>query len=92
MTAANEVATRDVPTMPGGHLLLGQALEFGRDPLALFQRAREHGDVVRIRFGPFRVYVLNSPDAIRQALVGEARKLSKGLNFGRTKRLIGAGW
>jgi cytochrome P450 len=91
MTAASEVVTRDVPTMPGGHLLLGHALEFGRDPLALFQQAREHGDVVRIRFGPFRVYVLNSPGAIRQALVGEARKLSKGLNFGRTKRLIGGG-
>jgi cytochrome P450 len=91
MTAAGEVATGDVPTMPGGHLLLGHALEFGRDPLALFQRAREHGDVVRIRFGPFRVYVLNSPGVIRQALVGEARKLSKGLNFGRTKRLIGGG-
>ena len=80
-----------VPTMPGGHWVLGHALDFGRDPLALFQRAREHGDVVRIRFGPFRVYVLNSPSAIRQALVGEARKLSKGLNFGRTKRLIGGG-
>jgi cytochrome P450 len=77
--------------MPGGQRVLGHALEFGRDPLALFQRAREHGDVVRIRFGPFRVYVLNSPSAIRQALVGEARKLSKGLNFGRTRRLIGSG-
>jgi cytochrome P450 len=77
--------------MPGGHWALGHALEFGRDPLALFQRAREHGDVVRIRFGPFGVYVLNSPGAIRQALVGEARKLSKGLNFGRAKRLIGGG-
>jgi len=91
MAAASDVVTRDVPTMPGGHPLLGHALEFGRDPLALFQRAREHGDVVRVRFGPFRVYVLNSPDAIRQALVGEARKLSKGLNFGRAKRLIGGG-
>jgi cytochrome P450 len=91
MAAASDVVTRDVPMMPGGHPLLGHALEFGRDPLALFQRAREHGDVVRIRFGPFRVYVLNSPDAIRQALVGEARKLSKGLNFGRAKRLIGGG-
>ena len=57
MTAVSEVATRDVPTMPGGHLLVGHALEFGRDPLALFQRAREHGDVVRIRFGPFPVYL-----------------------------------
>ena len=35
--------------------------------------------------------MLNSPSAIRQALVGEARKLGKGLNFGRAKRLIGNG-
>jgi cytochrome P450 len=91
MTAASGVHTGDVPMMPGGHRVLGHLLEFGRDPLALFQRAREHGDVVRIRFGPFRVYVLNSPSAIRQALVGEARNLSKGLNFGRAKRLIGNG-
>jgi pentalenene oxygenase len=77
--------------MPGGRRVLGHALEFGRDPLALFQQVREHGDVVRIRFGPFRFYVLNSPEAIRQALVGEARKLGKGLNFGRARRLIGIG-
>jgi cytochrome P450 len=71
--------------------MLGHALEFRRDPLALFQRAREHGDVVRVRFGPFNVCVLNSPDAIRQALVSQARKLEKGLSFGRAKRLIGNG-
>jgi cytochrome P450 len=91
MTVASGVVTRDVPMMPGGQRVLGHALEFGRDPLALFQRARQHGDVVRIRFGPFRFYVLNSPSTIRQALVGEARKLSKGLNFGRARRLIGSG-
>ena len=91
MTVASGVVARDVPMMPGGQPVLGHALEFGRDPLALFQRAREYGDVVRIRFGPFRFYVLNSPSAIRQALVGEARKLGKGLNFGRTRRLIGSG-
>jgi cytochrome P450 len=91
MVLASEEVTRDVPLMPGGRRLLGHAPEFGRDPLALLQRAREHGDVVRIRLGPFHVYLLNSPDAIRQALVGQARKLEKGLNFGRAKRLIGNG-
>ena len=91
MTIANGQVTRVVPVMPGGRRVLGHALEFGRDPLALFQQAREHGDVVLIRFGPFRFYVLNSPAAIRQALVGEARKLGKGLRFGRAKRLIGNG-
>src|SRR6266700_5419725 len=91
MTVASRQVTRDVPLMPGGRRLLGHALKFGRDPLALFQEAREHGDVVRIRFGPFPFYVLNSPGVIRQALVGEARKLGKGLSFGRAKRLIGNG-
>jgi len=91
MTVASREAMPDIPLMPGGQPVLGHALEFGRDPLALFQRAREHGDVVRIRFGPFCFYVLNSPGVIRQALVGEARKLSKGLNFGRARRLIGNG-
>jgi cytochrome P450 len=91
MTLASEQVTREVPLMPGGRWVLGHAVEFGRDPLALLQRAREHGDVVRIRFGPFHAYVLNSPDAIRDALVSQARKLEKGLSFGRAKRLIGNG-
>lgn len=79
MTLASAQVTREVPVMPGGRRVLGHGVEFGRDPLALFQRAREHGDVVRIRFGPFGFYVLNSPAAIRQALTGEARKLGKAL-------------
>ncbi len=91
MTAASGLLAPDVPVLPGGQRVLGHALEFGRDPLALLRRARDHGDVVRVRFGPFRLYVLNSPDAIRQALVSQARKLEKGLNFGRAKRLIGNG-
>jgi len=91
MVLASAEDAGGVPLVPGGQRLLGHAPEFGRDPLALFQRAREHGDVVRIRFGPFQFYVLNSPDAIRQALVGQARSLEKGLNFGRAKRLIGNG-
>jgi cyclooctatin synthase len=81
----------DAPLVPGGHRLLGHALEFRRDPLALLQRARAHGEVVRIRFGPVSIYLLNSPGAIRQALLGQARRLDKGLSFGRAKRLIGNG-
>ena len=81
----------DVPLVPGGRRVLGHALEFRRDPLALLQRARPYGEVVRIRFGAVSIYLLNSPGAIRQALVGQARKLDKGLSFGRAQRLIGNG-
>jgi cytochrome P450 len=91
MTWVSEPAAAEVPALPGARRLLGHGLEFGRDPLALLLRAREHGDVVRLRFGPYHLYVLNSPEAIRQALVGQAGKLEKGLSFGRAKRLIGNG-
>ena len=91
MTLASGTGPRDVPLVPGGQLVLGHALEFRRDPLALLQRVREYGDVVRVRFGPFHVYVLNGPEAIRDALVSQARRLEKGLNFGRVKLLIGNG-
>ena len=86
-----ERARAEIPLVPGGKRVLGHALEFRKDPLSLLQRAREHGDVVRIRFGPFPIYLLNSPGAIRQALLGQARKLDKGLSFGRAKALIGNG-
>jgi cytochrome P450 len=91
MAAGTREVARDIPGVPGARGVLGHALEFRRDPLGLFQRAREYGDVVRVRFGPIHVYVLNSPDAIRQALVSQARKLEKGIDFGRTKRLMGNG-
>jgi cytochrome P450 len=91
MTVATAGIARDVPEVPGGRRVLGHALEFRRDPLALFQRARAHGDVVRIRFGPVTVYLLNSPEVIRQALVSQARKLEKGISFGRVGQLIGNG-
>src|SRR5271157_5603283 len=89
LSSAQEV-TRAVPAVPGGRLM-GYAVEFRRDPLGLFQRAREYGDVVRLRFGPVPVYLLNSPGAIRQALVSQAGKLDKGISFGRVKRLISDG-
>ncbi len=89
-TSTREI-TRAVPEVPGGRRIAGHVLEFRRDPLQLFQRVRAYGDVVRIRFGPAPVYVLNSPGAIRRALVGEARKLEKGITFGRARRLIGNG-
>jgi cytochrome P450 len=91
MAVTSEQVRTEVPLLPGGKRVLGHALEFRRDPLRLLQRGRELGDVVRIRFGPFPVYVLNSPGAIRQALVGQARKLEKGISFGRAKALIGNG-
>jgi cytochrome P450 len=91
MPTSTQEVTRAVPEVPGAGRLMGHAVEFRSDPLGLFQRARKYGDVVRLRFGPVPIYLLNSPGAIRQALVSQAKKLDKGISFGRVKRLIGNG-
>lgn len=58
------------PPGPRGHLLSGNLPEFRRDRLAFMRAcAREFGDVVRLRFGPRRVYLVNHPDLIEDVLV-----------------------
>src|SRR5262245_46964965 len=47
-----------------------------REPLALLEEmAREYGDIAYVRVGPYRSYVINHPDLIREVLV------TKGKNF-----------
>ncbi len=61
-----------IPT-PSGNWLVGNLMELQRDPLALFERAlAEHGDVVRIRFGPANAVLISHPDHIEHVLVANA--------------------
>jgi len=79
-----------------GHLRL-----FTRAPLEFLDTcAREHGDIVRLRFLHRTVYLLNHPRDVEQVLIADHRKSDKtsqagviGLTFGRgvfTSR--GAAW
>ncbi|MBE0688922.1 MAG: cytochrome P450, partial [Anaerolineae bacterium] len=65
------------PTGPKGHFLLGHLPEFSADTLAFMLKMREYGDIVKLRFGPFPVYVLNHPDVIHDVLVSHADKHHK---------------
>ena len=66
-------------------------LAFRRDPLAyLTTAAREHGDVVHLRFGPRHFFLLNHPDLIKDVLVTHHRRFT-GLAFEAGKRIIGEG-
>ncbi|MFE7413089.1 cytochrome P450 [Streptomyces laurentii] len=67
-----------VPTAPGALPLLGHALPLLRDPVGLLQSARAHGDIVRVRIGPAQVYVLNSPELVRQVLAADVESYRKG--------------
>ena len=55
---------------PKRHLLAGNLPEFRRDRLGFLTAcAREHGDLVPLRFGVFRALFINDPHAIEQVLV-----------------------
>lgn len=61
-------ATFRPPNRPG-HFRLGVLPEYRRDPLSIFVKAaREQGDIVQLRFGPYLNYLISQPDYIQQVL------------------------
>ncbi|MER7578006.1 cytochrome P450 [Streptomyces sp. NPDC126514] len=59
--------------------------------MSFLQSLRTQGPVVRIFLGPRPVYVLNSPEAVRQALLVQTRKFSKGRLFEKASPFLGNG-
>jgi cytochrome P450 len=77
---------RHTGTGPKGQLVSGTMREYGADPVAAMLRWRdEHGDLVPIRFGPFRAHMAYGPAEIEEVLVGRAADYRK--SFG-TRMLI----
>ena len=73
-------------TGPKGDLLSGTMAEYGADPIAAMLRWRDvHGDLVPIRFGPFRAHMAYGPAEIEEVLVERAADFRK--SFG-TRMLI----
>jgi cytochrome P450 len=70
-------ATRSPPGPPGGYLG-GHIRAFERDRLgSLTGWAREHGDVVELRFGPRRSWIVSDPELIGQVLLAPAGAFRK---------------
>ncbi len=60
---------RKMPPGPRGGLLLGNTLDYMKDPLGfLGQSARVYGDVVKLRLGTLRTYLLIHPEHIEYVL------------------------
>lgn len=73
-----EVAASKVPPGPRGLPLLGSGHRMIFDPLEfLLEVSREHGDIVHFRLPGQRIYLLNRPSAIDDALRNEAEHLMK---------------
>lgn len=88
-TAAPRRGSR-TPPGPGGLPLLGQIVDFARDPLGLLPRlAREYGDVVSIPLGRTTMWLLSHPDDIEHVHLRSTREFDKG--YGTDDPLLGNG-
>ena len=81
-------------TGPKGALLLGNLVQFGRDPLGFLEQCvHAHGDFVPIRFLNRTAFILNDPAHIEFVLATQARNFRKTIGY-RTpfmRRLFGEG-
>ena len=66
------------PPGPKGHFLLGNIPDYRRGQLEFLERcAREYGDIVRLRLGYHRIFLVNHPDAIEEVLLTKSRNFIK---------------
>jgi len=86
------VATAALHRGPKGHALLGSLREFNRDQLGFYARcAREYGDVVAVRLGPFPSLLIYHPDAIEEVLVVRNRDFIKSRGIRLMRAFLGDG-
>jgi len=65
---------------PPDHFLFGNTREIRHDPLRFeLEMARQYGDVVRIRFLFWPIYLVNHPDGVKHVLQENRRNYSKDL-------------
>jgi pentalenene oxygenase len=69
-----------IRSAPGALPLLGHAIQLRRDPLRFLTSLPAHGDVVRIRLGPWPSYVVCRPDLVQRVLSAD-RTFDKGGPF-----------
>ncbi len=80
------------PPGPKGHFITGHLPEIKRERLGFFSRcAHEYGDIVSLRYGPRRVYLLNNPDTIEDVLVTNNHNFAKHFALRINRRVFGNG-
>jgi cytochrome P450 len=88
------VATATLERAPGpkGGYFSGSTSQFRRDQLGFYAScARDYGDVVGTRMGPYRVLLLYHPDAIEELLVARNRDFIKSPGVRLLRPLLGDG-
>jgi cytochrome P450 len=88
------VATATLERAPGpkGGYFSRSTTEFRRDQLGFYAScARDYGDVVATRMGPYRVLLIYHPDAIEELLVARNRDFIKSPGVRLLRPLVGDG-
>lgn len=89
--STSAATTLTPPTMPG-YFLVGSAPAFIRDTLDVLIASRQLGDLVRMYFGPFPLYIVNSPELAHEVLVTKAASFYKSSNLKRVlDKAVGKG-
>ena len=86
--------TRGSAVLPGpkGGYFSGSVTHFRRDQLGFYATcAREYGDVVETRMGPYRILLIYHPDAIEELLVTRSRDFVKSPGVRFLRPLLGDG-
>ena len=77
---------------PKGGYFSGSTAQFRRDQLGFYAAcARDYGDVVATRMGPYRVLLIYHPDAIEELLVARNRDFIKSPGVRLLRPLLGDG-
>jgi cytochrome P450 len=85
-------AALDRPPGPKGGYFSGSTAEFRRDQLGFYAAcARDYGDVVATRMGPFRVLLIYHPDGIEELLAARSRDFIKSPGVRLLRPLLGEG-
>ncbi|WP_454198673.1 cytochrome P450 [Nocardia sp. Marseille-Q1738] len=83
--------TATISVAPPGLPFLGHALQMRNDPLGFLESLRDYGDIVQIKLGPRRAYVLNSVELIRGVLVAKQSQFYKGDQIEAARDMLGEG-
>ncbi|WP_280274925.1 cytochrome P450 [Nocardia wallacei] len=83
--------TRTAVLAPGGLPGLGHAWKLRTDPLGLFASLRAHGDIVQIRIGPQRVFVVTSTELTHELFAAKYRSFDKGVAVENFRDVFGYG-
>ena len=90
--ASATAALKGLPPGPAGRPMVGNLLDYSRDPLGFLTRcSREYGDVARLRFPGPPAYLISHPDHIEHVLVKNNRNFIKDRYTRAELRILGNG-